>query len=285
MKTSRVDVGTATERHGCKEKEAEESKKHKIQEEEEEQFVDDEDKDPDFDPDKEDDVADDETIKDEETEDVFQIEKHSHVLNFSEAGEFVVWVRGELEELERAVKWGREMDVHYKTFVTILKDAIVKMGTYAPIVGADIDAVIKTVVDTNCTAWRKAMKGVKTGNSKTILKIEEKREGVIRAVEDRDLPTDTEAAGMDVDTMKGKTESEKKEIKRMLSKFWNHVSKAHEEASCAAGELSRLATVMEPGRLLQSGRGRDKTFNSPGNPSDTTDNNRKEGQQRTGEIS
>ena len=44
-----------------------------------------------------------------------------------------MWVRGELEELERAVRWGKEMDVHYKTFVTILKDAIVKMGSYAPI--------------------------------------------------------------------------------------------------------------------------------------------------------
>ena len=138
------------------------------------------------------------------------------------------------------------MDVHYKTFVTVLKDAILKMGSYAPIEGADIDAVIKTVVDTNCTAWKKAMKGVKTGNSKTILKIKEKREGVIRAVEDHDLPMDTEAAGVDVDAMEGKSEEEKKEIKCMLSKFWNHVSKAHEEASCAAGELSRLAMVLEP---------------------------------------
>ena len=157
-----------------------------------------------------------------------------------------MWVRGELEELERAVRWGKEMDVHYKTFVTILKDAIVKMGSYAPIEGADIDAVIKTVVDVNCTAWKKAMKGVKMGNSKTMLKIEEKREGVVRAMEDRDLPMDMEAMGVDVDAMEGKSEEEKKEIKRILSKFWNHVSKAHEEASCAVVELSRLAMVLEP---------------------------------------
>ena len=44
------------------------------------------------------------------------------------------------------------MDVHYKTFITILKDAIIKMGSYTPIEVADIDAVIKTVVDVNCTA-------------------------------------------------------------------------------------------------------------------------------------
>ena len=84
------------------------------------------------------------------------------------------------------------------------------------------------------------------GNSKTILKIEEKREGVIRAVEDCELPTDTEMAGVDVDVMKEKSEDKNKEIKCMLSKFWNHVSKAHEETSCAAGELSRLAMVLEP---------------------------------------
>ena len=59
------------------------------------------------------------------------------------------------------------------------------------------------------------------------------------------MPMDTEAAGVDVDAMEGKSEEEKKEIKCMLSKFWNHVSKAHEEASCAAGELSRLAMVLE----------------------------------------
>ena len=46
--------------------------------------------------------------------------------------------------------------------------------------------------------------------------------------------------------MERKSEEEKKEIKCMLSKFWNHVSKAHEEASCTAGELSRLAMVLEP---------------------------------------
>ena len=87
-----------------KKKQEIESRKRKYQEDEEEQFIDDEDRDPDFDPDKEEDVADDETIEDENEEDTFQIEKHSHALNFSEAGEFVVWVRGKLEERECAVR-------------------------------------------------------------------------------------------------------------------------------------------------------------------------------------
>ena len=87
-----------------KKKQEKESRKQKYQEDEEEQFIDDEDRDPDFDPDKEEDVADNETKEDKNEEDTFQIEKHSHALNFSEAGEFVVWVTGELEELKHAVR-------------------------------------------------------------------------------------------------------------------------------------------------------------------------------------
>ena len=155
-------------------------------------------------------------IEDDDEEETFQVQKHSHALNFSEAGEFVVWVRGELQELQRAVRKGKDMDVHYKTFVTILKDAIVKMGSWGPIAGADVDAIVKTVIDVNCTAWKKAMQGVKTGNSETIMKIEEKREGMIRVIEDRDIPMEDDMAVVDGDKIEGKTEEEKKEIKRML---------------------------------------------------------------------
>ena len=63
-------------------------------------------------------------------------------------------MRGKLQELQRAVRKGKDMDVHYKTFVTILKDAIVKMGSWGPIAGADVDAVVKTVIDVNCMAWK-----------------------------------------------------------------------------------------------------------------------------------
>ena len=79
-----------------KEKEA---RKHKYIEEEEVAFVDDEEQDPDFNPEEEFIEPDDDTIKDEE-EDTFQVEKHSHALNFAEAGEFVVWVRSELQDLQ-----------------------------------------------------------------------------------------------------------------------------------------------------------------------------------------
>ena len=228
-----------------KKRKEKEARKRKYAKQEEERFVDDEEKDPDFDPEKEF-VEDDDMIIEEEEEETFQVEKHSHALNFLEAGEFVVWVRGELEELQRKVRKGKEMETHYRTFVTILKDAIVKMGSWGPISGADVDAVVKTVIDTNCTAWRKAMQGVKTGSSKTIKKIEEKKEGVIRVIEDKEIPREDDTEVVDPDKLQGKTEEQKREIKLMLRKFWNHVQKSHEEAACVAGELARLSMVLEP---------------------------------------
>ena len=185
-------------------------------------------------------------IEDEDEEDMFQVHKHSHALNFSQAGDFVVWVWGELEEFQRAVCKGKDMDKHYRAFVSILKDAVMKMGSWIPIEGADVEAVVKTVIDVNCTAWKKAMQGVKTGNNKTIMKIEEKREGVIRVIEDKEIPGEEDMAIVDPDKLEGKTAQEKKEIKRMLWKFWTHVQKAHEEAACAAGKLGHLSMVLKP---------------------------------------
>ena len=208
--------------------------------------MDDEELDPDFDPDKKFIEEDDMIIEEDDEEDTFQVHKHSHALNFAEAGEFIVWVRATLNELQRAVKGGKEMEKHYRQFVSVLKDAIIQMGSWGPIEGADIEAVIKTIVDLNCTAWRKAMQGVKMGNSKTIMKIEEKREGVIRVIEDKDMPAEDDTEVVDPEQLKGKTEEEKKEVKRMLRKFWSHVQKAQEEAACAAGKLGHLSMVLEP---------------------------------------
>ena len=108
-----------------KEKEKE-AHKCKYIEEEEVAFVDDEEQDPDFNPEDEFIEPDDDTIEDKE-EDTFQVEKHSHALNFAEAGEFVVWVHGELQELQRKVQKGKDMEEHYKMFVTNLKDGIVQV--------------------------------------------------------------------------------------------------------------------------------------------------------------
>ena len=199
---------------------------------------------------------DDMIIEEDDEEDTFQVHKHSHALNFAEAGEFVVWVWATLNELQRAVKRGKEMERHYRQFVSVLKDAIIQMGSWGPIEGADVDAVVKTIVDVNCMAWKKAMQGVKTGNSKTIMKIEEKREGVIRVIEDKDILAEDDTTVVDPEKLKDKTEEEKKEIKRMLRKFRSHIKKAHEEAACAAGELRRLSMVLEPDdyfKLVETG--------------------------------
>ena len=78
------------------------------------------------------------------------------------------------------------------------------------------------------------------------MKIEEKREGVIRVIEDKEILREDNMTVVDLDKLAGKTEEEKKEIKRMLQKFWTYVEKTHEEAACAAGELGRLSMVLEP---------------------------------------
>ena len=54
--------------------------------------MDDEENNPDFDLDKAFIEPDDTTIEDKDKGDTFQVEKHSHALNFSKAGEFVVWI-------------------------------------------------------------------------------------------------------------------------------------------------------------------------------------------------
>ena len=108
------------------------------------------------------------------------------------------------------------MEEHYKTFVVNLKDGIVQVGLYAPIEAADVEGVMKTVVDPSCMAWKKAMQGVKTGDSKSIMRMEEKRAGIIRTIEDRDIPMEDDTEVVDPEQMKNKMQEEKMEVKRML---------------------------------------------------------------------
>ena len=118
------------------------------------------------------------------------------------------------------------------------------METYLPIEYADVDQVLKTVVDQSCIAWRKKLKGVKTGNSRNILKAEEKKSEVLRAAEDAEIPSDAEGV-LGEDSLKGKTPEEQREIKLTIKRFFQHVSRAHEEAACAAGKLAELVTVLD----------------------------------------
>ena len=243
---SQVQAQKVKEREaGRKRKEQEkEAHKHKYIEEEEAAFVDDEDKDPDHNQEGEFIAQDDDMIDDEE-EDTFQVEKHSHALNFTEAGEFMVWVHGELQELQRKVQKGKDMEEHYKMFLMNLKDGIVQVRSYSPIGVVDVEGVMKTVVDPSCMAWKKVMQGVKTSDSKSIMKTEEKRVGIIRMIEDRDIPLEDNTGVVDLEQIKNKMQAEKMEVKCTLRKFWTHVSKAHEKAACAAGGLARLSMVLD----------------------------------------
>ena len=74
---------------------------------EEDEEVDDEDADPNYDPDEDPDnefIDDASMIPDDE--DVVEVEKHSHAVNFKDSVEYVKWIRDNLKELEKAAKMG-----------------------------------------------------------------------------------------------------------------------------------------------------------------------------------
>ena len=222
-------------------------KKARLEEEEEEEEQDDEDRDPDYNPDKDPDkdFIDNESIMMED-EDVIEVEKHSHAINFKESGEYTVWIRDNLVELEEAVRVGGGIaECSYTKFLELLKDGIMKMETYSPIEGADVKQVVKTIVDPSCCAWRKKMKGVKTGNCRTIMRAEEKKEQVLKAAENKEIPEDADAV-LGEDSLKGKSPEAQRDIKMTIKRFFQHVAKSHEEAACAAGKLAELVDVLDP---------------------------------------
>ena len=75
----------------------------------------------------------------------------------------------------------------YKKLIKFVKLMIEKLGAYSPIEAADTEAVYKTIVDPQCVAWRHALHGMKTGNSKEIKRVEEKRWKAERSVEEREI--------------------------------------------------------------------------------------------------
>ena len=222
-------------------------KKRRVDEEEEIEDageIDDIDNDPDYNPDM--DFEDDESmIIDDAESEILEVEKHAHCLNLSDVGEYQVWIREQLVEVERAVKAGSGVaKTVYKKFIEVLRDGIFKMGTWSPIEAADVDQVLKTVIDPSCTAWRKRMKGVKTGNCRQIWKQGEKKEQILRVAEDREIPDSADEV-LEEDTLKGKSPEEQHDIKLTIKRYFTHVRKAHEEASCAAGKLAELVDVLD----------------------------------------
>ena len=88
-------------------KEKEKTQNVTMEEEEDEEEKDDEDADPNYDPDKdpENEFIDDESIIPED-EDVMEVDKHSHAINFKEASEYVVWIRDNFGRARGSIESG-----------------------------------------------------------------------------------------------------------------------------------------------------------------------------------
>ena len=148
-------------------------------------MIDDTNKDKDYNPN--DDPAADFVVEDQDMddEDTFEVEKHVRALNLEEAGDYLVSMNRYMEAFSKIVRQGKEDIVReYKKFIKFIKLMIEKLGAYSPIEAADAEAVFEMVVDPQCVAWQRAQHGTKTGNSKEILRVEEKRWKVERSIEE-----------------------------------------------------------------------------------------------------
>ena len=151
--------------------------------------MDNEDKDPDYRAEK--DPEQDFIIQDAELdeEETFKIEKHVHAINLQEAGDYVVEIRHFMECFGKVVcKAKRDVAREYRKLIHFMHEMVPKIGAYGPVEHAGEEAVYRTIVDPTCTPWRRAMHGAKTGNSKDIQKVEEKRLKVQKSVEEREIP-------------------------------------------------------------------------------------------------
>ena len=99
----------------------------------------------------------------------------------------------------------------YKKLIKFMKLMVENLGAYSPIEAADMEAVFDTIVDPQCIAWRRALHGTKTGNSKEILRVEEKRWKIEKMVEEREISLDEEVKTF-ADTMKVKSKTDRVEV-------------------------------------------------------------------------
>ena len=227
-------------------------KKHKEKvEEEEEAMIDDTDKDKDYNPD--DDPEADFVVEDQEMDDkdTFEVEKHVHAVNLEDAGDYLVAMNRYMEAFSKIVRWGKE-DVarEYKKLIKFVKLMIEKLGAYLPIKAADAEAVFEMVVDPQCVAWWRAQHGMKTGNSKEILRVEEKWWKVERSIEEREiLPDEQVQTFANMMTVKSKTE--RAEVVRMIKCYFGHVARVHEEAALVARIAQELVDEVDENSWLQ----------------------------------
>ena len=234
-----------------KEKSSEKAKAKDDEEEEEEQMVDDPVKDKDYNPEEDPEVEFEAEDQDIDEEDTFEIEKHVHALNFEEAGEYLVAMNRYMKAFKKIVRRGKE-DVkrEYKKLIEFVKLMIEKLGVYSPIEAADTEAVLETIIDPQCVAWRRALHGTKTGSSKEIQRVEEKRWKVERMDEEREIDPEAEVKTF-ADTMQVKIKSERADVIQMIKRYFGHVAKAHEEAGCAARMAQLLVDEVDENTWLQ----------------------------------
>ena len=222
-------------------------RKRRCEGEAEEEYceVDDEDKDPDYQPDKDpeqDFIVEDTELDKEET---FEIEKHVHAINLQEAGDYVVEIRWFVECFGKVVrKAKRDVAREYRKLIHFMCEMVLKIEAYGLVEHTDEEAVYKTIVDPTCTAWRQAMHGAKTGNSKDIQRIEEKRQKVQKLVEECEILRKEEM--MDIaGPMEECTPEHKKHVRNLIKHYWAHTAKADKEASAAASILRLLADEVD----------------------------------------
>ena len=238
-----------------REKERREKRKRKCkertEEEEEKEMTDDTDKDKDYDPDKHPEakfVVEDQEMDDEDT---FEVEKHVHTVNFDEAGDYLMAMNRYMEAFAKIVWRGKDdMAREYRKLIKFMKLMIEELGVYSPIEAADMDAVFDTIVDPQCIAWRQALHGTKTGNSKQILRVEEKRWKVERSIEECEISPEEEVK-MFTDTMQVKSKTDRAEVVRMVKWYFGHVAKAHEEVASAARIAQSLINEIDENSWLQ----------------------------------
>ena len=107
---------------------------------------------------------------------------------------------------------------------------IEKLGAYSPIEATDTEAVFEMVVDPQCVAWQRARHGMKTGNSKEILWVEEKHWKVEKSIEECEISPE-EQVKMFADMMTVKSKMERADVIHMIKCYFGHIAKAHEEAA------------------------------------------------------
>ena len=226
--------------------------KHETEEEQEEQMmIDDKDKDKDYNPD--DDPEAEFVVEDQEMddEDTFEVEKHVHALNFEEAGDYLVAMNRYMEAFTKIIRRGKE-DVprEYKKLIKFVKLMIEKLGAYSPIKAVDMNAVFDTVVDPQCVTWRRAQHGTKTGNSKEILWVEEKRWKEEKSIEECEISPDEQVQTF-ANTMKVKSKTDRAEVVHMVKCYFGHVARAHEEVASAARIAQELVDEVDENSWLQ----------------------------------